>query len=439
LQRERERVYSGHLSCFKPLEILMSESNPQPTNRSGISLWLRSRRGRITIISVVGGIVAIGLGLALVFNLVIIPNQRAEAERIRLEQEHEAAVQEFEEASKDCNKTNVLLSTSIEQAETAAATDSAELLKPDLLYDLNVKLTAARALPPCAVPALETETEAIVGQTTAMKASVQSLEKSVSELDSGVKNVATSKKAKVDAEAAAKKAEEAAKIAEQQKEAKQKYDQEHIHVFTQTDSQGHKREYTVETSNWIAGSNSSQLETTWKQFGGKDAMPLTTGGYSRGPYLGTATLDQSKAAYLIGKVSVRNATPDYPAADFLAQAPILSASYLYGQDRHSWSANSSVSSWSINPNMGMVSCVEYDNKTDCSAPDSGNIYNFVNPSMTTNSWGPVAFVIALGEATAKTPNEPNGPPEFDTVELEFDKMFGTLEGNYGPFSPDKTW
>ena len=392
------------------------ESNPAKPS------WASTPQGKKILIGSGAGLLTVILAVVLIVTLVVLPHQRAEeaaaAEQARLEQEHQAAVDAFTKASDDCTQANKTLATAISHAQQTATLDPSTLNDPALIDALNQAIATAQVVKNCVPPTMADDTAAILKQTTDMTAETSSVTTASSSLTDADQSACRSYQTKANQEAAAKAAEDAQQKAEQEAASKAA----HTATLTLTDSNGYARDYTIEISDWVRGTDTASLASTWTKFGGKGTMPLVDG---------TANLKftQSEAAYVFGKVSVVNATPTFDPTKFTASNPILWAEYDAGSIwgwLNDWGAPTEYSM-----GKGLVRCIEYSTKTDCSDVSSDAL---VNPAMQSNSWGPAPFVMALNGALTKTPNNPNGNPDFDTVTL----LFGSGT-NSVTLTPQKTW
>lgn len=180
------------------------------------------------------------------------------------------------------------------------------------------------------------------------------------------------------------------------------YKPSHTLTYTAADLKEHKRTYTVTLTEWIKGSDSGALEATWRQVGGKDKMPLTTGTY------GFASFDRADAAFIFGTVAVVNGSPGFDPEGFSGKDPGLAPRVKVKGALRPWGPVA-------------VVCRQYTSSTPCAV--NGQYVNapLVDPDMAgKDRWGPVPFVLAMGEALVKTPKNPDGNPHFsEGVTLRF--------------------
>jgi len=387
----------------------------KPSKNHGLS-WISTRKGKRILIGSGAGLLAVILTVVLIVNLVVIPHQRAEeaaaaasasaaAEQARLDEEHQAAVVSFTNAVHDCTQANTSLANSLAHAQYTAATDPSTLDNPNLIDGLNQAIASAQTVEICTPPTMADDTASIQQQTAQLTTDTDILMTSVRALTNADDAVTTSVQTKENKEAAAKKAEQDAA-----------YAAAHTASVTLTDSDGYARKFTITISDWIQGTNTSALAATWTKFGGTAPMPLVDGSYSLGQYSGNVDFTQADAAYVFGKVSVENASPGYDVTKYSGNNPALIAPAWNSSYENKWS----------------VQCIVYSSKTDCGVNKS----QLVTPLMESNNWGPVPFVMALNGAIAKTPNNPNGNPDFDNIVLNFG-----LAGGRDPvqLTPVKFW
>ena len=201
--------------------------------------WASTPKGKKILIGSGAGLLTVILAVVLIITLVVIPRQRAEeaaaAEQVRLEQEHQAAVDAFTKASDDCTQANESLATAISHAQQTATLDPSTLNDPALIYALNQAIATAQAVKNCVPLTMADDTATILKQTTDMTTEISSVTTASSSLTDADQSASRSYQTKANQEAAAKAAEDAKQKAEQEaaSQAVQKGD------FTITDKDGY--------------------------------------------------------------------------------------------------------------------------------------------------------------------------------------------------------
>ena len=183
------------------------------------------------------------------------------------------------------------------------------------------------------------------------------------------------------------------------------------------DSNGYKIEVTVNMGQWIKGSDASLLESEWASVGGKGSMPLTAGSYTP-KYDGPKKFTGTQAAYIFGNVSIRNATPEFPADNFGGGHCLL---YM----------SSSFSTYE----RKVIHSTQYSNETRTYflGEMDGRL---ISADLKSNSWGPVPFVLAVDDTF--TPNTPDGNPELDNINLRLN-CASSSSNNSIHFETTKSW
>ena len=377
--------------------------------------WISTSKGKKILIGSGAGLLAVILAVVLIVNLVVIPHQRAEeaaaAEQARLEQEHQAAVDAFTEAVDGCTQANKSLTDSIAHAQQTATTDPSTLDDPSLIDSLNQAIATAQSVKTCVPPTMADDTATIQQQTTQLTTDTATVTTSVSTLTTADQSVATSVQTKKDADAAAKAAEEAAAAAAAEEAQKAS----HTATIVTTDSAGYTIEYTLEISDWVKATDTATLEASWKKYGGTSPMPLISGYYGGG-----TMVNLDKAAYLFGQLTVSNKTSGFSLAGQNWYTPLIDFRYPVSTFSDSWGSRGYI-----------VSCLGSQNST-CNGFGS---FRFQGTFPTSEVSGPQPFVVALTNAIVVTPNEPDGPTQFNQIYLSF----GDDQASLQRLTPAKSW
>lgn len=204
------------------------------------------------------------------------------------------------------------------------------------------------------------------------------------------------------------------------------------HSITAEDSNGNKQRVTLEIGSWIRGNNLAVLDAVWLKVGGLGQMPLAEGEYR----------DMENAAFVFGTMAVENVTPDFPAKNYgegnsygIFLQPKVGATHdgakLLYEPVIPLERLSETSVGLINA----LQCRQYGDRTSCDAVGQHNPLG--RPGMTSNHWGPMAFVMAIQNVF--TPNYPDGNPSFPNIEFGFIHGYSLRDDSYAVFSAPISW
>lgn len=191
------------------------------------------------------------------------------------------------------------------------------------------------------------------------------------------------------------------------------------HTAIAEDSNGYKQKITIRIGKWIRGTEQESLQQAWESVGGTGSVPLTdTYTYK---FTGQTTdIAPDDAAYVIGTLSVENATPEYDAKNFQSG----DSRVIFQPSRSSLDEDTAFKD-------GFVKWIQYGDGTDFEEMDS---VSFANPNMTSNNWGPVPFVI--GADAVFNPKYPDGTPKLDQIEFQ---LYGNGAGEVPLIKIGKSW
>ncbi len=187
-------------------------------------------------------------------------------------------------------------------------------------------------------------------------------------------------------------------------------------VYTVEDTAGYKYEITIKLTPWIFHTNSSLIDSAWKQVGNNNSLPRSfsdwglkkqgnayrkealtdiVSGYLSYPYVAPMT----DMYYCLGSVSVNNVTDGWNITT--SEPRTLKFSIEYESSLYQVGTD-------------VIGRIYYSSeKNDCSS----GLY--VSPKLTSNHWGPCSFVLMAPENI--TPKTPNGD-HYDSL-LDKDSYF----------------
>lgn len=180
-------------------------------------------------------------------------------------------------------------------------------------------------------------------------------------------------------------------------------------VTTVTDSNGYRMKLTFRVGKWIKGSDTSALEAAWESVGGDGGVPLVSTVSSEG----WGTYNAVGNAIVFGTVEVQNLSTEYPVSGF-------------GNGNHAIKFEPNAHLYDRNADYGTVIAkigpMAIATGVSSGLIESGfprfsaeNKFTLVNPSMNTDTWGPVPFAVGIDRVFS--PKYPKGNPMLKKVEF----------------------
>ncbi len=314
-----------------------------------------------------------------------------------------AAVDNFNSLASNIKQLRVDVLKKITTDETLlSATNKKDLADSKVLDQLQNEIDSTKKLS-FDVPSIASDTAAIKLQIQELGTKKGEIQKQLNSLDGVVSAIDASKKKLADQVAAEKEAKLIAAIAPKDS-----------HSITVTDGNGNKEKITIKIGKWVKGSETDLLEKAWKAAGGTGAMPLT-GKFDGNVGSVGGTFQPKNAAYVFGTVMIENLTPDFDAKNFAGGNNWVYLGHQFG-------------------NVPRVQCLQYSDGLSCEPPVGSTL---VRPTMTSNTWGPVSFVI--GVQNVFTPNFPEGDPGLTDGDYNLSSVASNLYGQDGLFQIGKSW
>lgn len=192
------------------------------------------------------------------------------------------------------------------------------------------------------------------------------------------------------------------------------------HVIEHEDQDGYKIRETIQLSPIFREEDMETVHALWEALGNDVASFPSEGKIYDNSYLIRSSRDQDscdKLEYIIGTFAIENLTdgfsitPDNPRSYFGR----LQGEYIYSSDERFDDNDGNAANFI---NVRSVSMVMYDNGPTYYG--EGNFAIMSNPKMTSDTWGPVCFVIAVPNGA--TPNRPDGY-RYDKAWIEFGQKF----------------
>lgn len=332
------------------------------------------------------------------------------------------ATKDFNILTGDISQLQDNFSKKIVESETLLSETKAEnLADPNLLGQLQSEIDTAKNFS-ASVPNIASDIDAIKQQIQDMTTTKTELQKQFDSLDSAVSAIKESKKkliAQIDGEKKAK--------------LQEAITPKDTYSITATDANGNKEKITIKIGKWIKGSETELLDKAWGIVGRSGSMPLT-GSYGGDRTRPGGTFHPKDAAYVFGTVSIENMTPDFSAKNFYNGQSLV---YLTPKV-HFESKNMYIGDLVPLESLGFGNVVQgrqYSSESSCDLVSDGS-NPLVLADMTSNTWGPCAFVIGVEDVF--TPNYPEGNPKLNDVYFILSSVALSGEGDT-KFNIEKSW
>lgn len=204
-------------------------------------------------------------------------------------------------------------------------------------------------------------------------------------------------------------------------------------VVKVTDPDGYRLQLTMQLSKWVRGNDPAAAEAAWRGVGGQGDAPLLADADSY--------VAGDSAAVLYGNATVTNLSTGFEASGFGGGNVQIALSPVYEKDGET--RNYTYVMDQFGP---LVSAAEFSSGIQFKAfPGPATSPGLLNPKLTSDRWGPVAF--AIGFSSVMTPKSPDGAA-LDNVRFCAgigvtckDGLWAgyTYEGDTKPFSVARSW
>lgn len=311
------------------------------------------------------------------------------------------AVSNFDTLSGEVQQLQSHLSSKIQTGENLVATTKGEeLADASLLESLQSEIDSANKLLGD-VPEIASETDLINQQVQELTLKKDELQKQCDSLDSAVNAIGDSKEAKLQEAISPKNS----------------------YSITATDSNGNKQRVTIRIGSWIKGSETELLDRAWRNVGGDGSMPITDGTYTDG--ILSTKFSTNDSAFVFGTVSVENLTPDFDAKNF-------GGGNVWIRLEPKTKIDGFFTDWSTT-----YAVQARQSGSGISSDVIGGSNPLVRPSMQSNRWGPMPFVIGI--PTVFTPNFPDGDPALDGIHFFLSNAAAAKTEGDKQFQVEKSW